>query len=142
MGKFGNSLNKMGIKQGYMNKLLGMKEKLSEAQMALANDRILMQGKGGEKAGDGVDRNSNGQKSELTNNNQFTQIKGAKGEGKGIVAVEEAESGTGVSRIKGKTNKKDFKNQTESFMNREDIPDDLKGGVKNYFNSIHNIDEK
>lgn len=142
MGKFGKSLGKMGLKQGFMDKLFNMREKLSEAQMALASGIVPGSGKGGQKAGDGVDRSSNGQKTELSDNGQFSQLKGTKGEGKSLMAVEEAASGTGVSRIQGKTNKKEFKNQTESFMNREDIPDDLKGGVKNYFNSIHNIEEK
>ena len=141
MGKLGKNLKNMGVKQSYMDKLMAMKDKLDEAQMSLASGKVLVPSNGLE-AGEGVDRSANGQKTEITDNGQFSQIKGEKGEGKSLVAVEAAESGTGRSKIQGKSNKKDFKTQTESFMNREDIPDDLKGGVKNYFNSIHNIEDK
>lgn len=145
LGKLGKSLGKMGTQQSYLDKLFNMKEKLSAAQMAVASESVMPGSSGlagGKNPGNGVDRNFNGQKEGLKDNNQYTQIKGQKGEGAGLVSVEEAASGTGVSRVQGKAAKVDFKAQAESFMNREDIPDDLKGGVKNYFNSIHNIDDK
>lgn len=138
LDKLGKSLKKMGVQKGYMDKLFNMKEKLNMAQMAVATESIMP---GGKKPGEGVDRNLTGQKDSLKDNSQFTQIKGQKGEGAGLVSIEDAASGTGVSRVQGKATKVEFKAQAESFMNREDIPDDLKGGVKNYFNSIHNIDD-
>ena len=38
---------------------------------------------------------------------------------------------------KATARKRDFVRQFESFVQREDVPEELKRGVKNYFTEIH-----
>jgi len=38
--------------------------------------------------------------------------------------------------------KREFKRQFESFVEREDVPEDLKTGVKNYFTKIHDNEKE
>ena len=65
------------------------------------------------------------------------QLKGQKGSGPSAVSVESAESGSGVSGVRSARRARDFQRQVESFVEREDVPEDLKSGVKTYFEHIH-----
>jgi hypothetical protein len=64
-------------------------------------------------------------------------LKGLKGEGPSLFRTEAADSGTGVSGQRTQAVQREFQKQFESFVERADIPDDLKSGVKNYFLQIH-----
>lgn len=68
-----------------------------------------------------------------------TELKGIKGTGPSAVMVSDASSGSGVSVRKGDAEKtrKAFQSQVESFVRREDVPENLKGGVKKYFEIVH-----
>ena len=78
-------------------------------------------------------------------NNQLTPeggnpdaITGQKGRGPSQTTVEEAASGTGVSgRQASGASPAQYSRQLESFVDRPDVPEEVKEGVKNYFQSLH-----
>jgi hypothetical protein len=51
-------------------------------------------------------------------------------------AVEDAQSGTGVSGRGVSVKNRDFARQVESFVQRDDVPEALKLGVRNYFENL------
>ena len=73
----------------------------------------------------------------LLDNGQTTQLKGTKGQGPSMTATESADSGSGVSTRRGKATQREFRRQAESFVQREDVPEQVKQGVKRYFEIIH-----
>ena len=52
-----------------------------------------------------------------------------------------ADDGDGTATRRSDAKQRDFKRQFESFVDREDIPEDLKNGVKEYFTNIHQVEE-
>ncbi len=65
-------------------------------------------------------------------------ITGQKGAGPSETIVEDAASGTGVSgRRTGPAPTADHARQLESFVERPDVPDAMKQGVKTYFETLH-----
>ncbi len=68
-------------------------------------------------------------------------LKGIKGEGPSLTKIESADDGTGVSGRTGEAKQREFQRQFESFVERADIPEDLRNGVKNYFTQIHEPSE-
>ncbi|MEM6853033.1 MAG: hypothetical protein AAF593_01360 [Planctomycetota bacterium] len=77
-------------------------------------------------------------------NDQFTPedgnpdaITGIKGSGPSQTTVEEASSGTGVSGRRATAAPAEYARQLESFVDRPDIPESLKTGVKTYFENLH-----
>ncbi len=92
---------------------------------------------GGHRAGWGTNANQREQTDPLLNNGQYTQLKGTHGQGPSAVTVEEAADGTGTATRKSPARNREFQRQVESFIQREDVPDAVKAGVKEYFRSIH-----
>jgi len=78
---------------------------------------------------------------ELPTNGNLEQLAGQKGSGPSLSKVEEAESGSGVSSNGRMKRAKDFSRQVESFTERDDVPEELKLGVKEYFKNIHTTEE-
>jgi hypothetical protein len=95
---------------------------------------------GGLKAGWGTNTARRNERDELVDNGQTTQLKGLKGSGPSLTTVEAADSGSGVSTRRSTSRELKFKHQFESFVQREDVPDDVKEGVKQYFQIIHEAD--
>jgi hypothetical protein len=77
------------------------------------------------------------ERDDLVDNGQTTQLKGTKGQGPSLTTVETAEDGSGVSTRRAVDRQRTFQRQFESFVAREDIPDEVKDGVKQYFQVIH-----
>lgn len=138
LDKLGKNLSKMGMKSDAKKKLLTMSKKAGQCQS-------FMQGlcespfanPGGLKPGDGTVESSRDKKDKLEDNKNTTQLKGLKGSGPSITKIEAADDGTGVSRLKAEAKERAFKKQFESFVQREDVPEDVKDGVKLYFESLH-----
>jgi hypothetical protein len=97
---------------------------------------------GGHKAGWGSNTARRNERDALVDNGQTTQLKGIKGSGPSITAVEAAESGSGVSNRGGAARQRAFKHQFESFVQREDVPETVRDGVKQYFQIIHEADSE
>jgi len=79
---------------------------------------------------------------ELGDNGKTTALQGIKGQGPSQTTVETADDGTGTSGRVGVAKKRNFERQFESFVSREDVPAQVKSGVKNYFESIHQTEEQ
>jgi len=93
---------------------------------------------GGKKPGVGSVESRRKEKDALTDNGQFDRLRGQKGKGQSLTTVEEAGSGTGVSGKRGKVIERSYQKQVDSFIERDDVPDAMKEGIKEYFKSIHN----
>ena len=138
LDKLSKNLSKMGMKSDAKKKLLSMSKKAGQCQG-------YMQGMtpspfatpGGLKPGDGTVESSRDKKDKLKDNGNTTQLKGQKGTGPSITKIEAADDGTGVSHLKAEAKERSFKKQFESFVQREDVPEDVKDGVKHYFESLH-----
>ena len=77
----------------------------------------------------------------LEDNGQTESLKGIKGHGPSQTTVETADEGTGTSSRGAVARKREFRRQFESYVSREDVPDEVRAGVKQYFESIHQIEE-
>jgi len=70
-------------------------------------------------------------------NGQTTQLRGIKGAGQSFTSIETADEGSGVAARRAADRQHTFQRQLESFVAREDVPDEVKDGVKHYFEVIH-----
>jgi hypothetical protein len=138
LDKLGKNLAKLGMKKDAQKKLLSMCKKAGQCQS-------FMQGlcespfarPGGLKPGTGTVENSRDEKDPLKDNGNTTQLKGQKGTGPSLTKIEAADDGSGVSHRKAEAKERAFKKQFESFVQREDVPEDVKDGVKQYFDALH-----
>ena len=133
----GEHLKKMASRRKARSKLRKLSKRFSQAQSSNPSKR-----RGGKKAGEGSEDSNRQQRDERVDNGQNTKLKGIKGKGPSLTQIQATDDGDGVSRIRAKATKREFKQQFESFVDREDIPDDLRTGVKNYFTNIHDIQDE
>ncbi|MFC7336366.1 hypothetical protein ACFQY0_04185 [Haloferula chungangensis] len=139
-GKF----RRMNAKQQAMGKLDQLRQGLAQAQGMMQGQQMLglAQGQGGREAGRGSSWSERQEKDDSQKNGAMTELKGQHGSGPSLSAVEEAESGTGVSGRRGTAKERDFARQVESFVQRDDIPEGLKLGVRNYFENVQSAASK
>ena len=125
----------MGGRRGARSKLKKLSKRIAQAQGMSRSKQP-----GGKKAGkdDGTRERSETDKRKDNGNN--TKLKGIKGSGPSITQLQAADDGDGTTRRKSSAKQRDFKRQFESFVEREDIPEDLKSGVKEYFTKIHQVE--
>jgi len=117
-----------------------LSKKCAQCQSGTMN--IESDRKGGKKAGEGSDDAIREQRDEQADNGQNTKLKGLKGKGPSLTQVQAADDGDGVATRGAEAKQREFERQFESFVDREDIPEDLKNGVKEYFTNIHRVDEE
>ncbi len=134
-------LRRLAAKQQATNRLGQLRKKLGSCSSYLCNSQSssLAQSlqKGGLKAGAGGGMTERARRDELSLSGETSQLKGTKGAGPSISTVEAAEDGSGVSTRKNAASERSFRRQVESFVEREDVPEDVKDGVKAYFETIH-----
>ena len=135
-GKLAMKLDRMGMKKKLSSKLAKLAKACSQCQSDCAG-LCESPDAGGKQAGWGASDSRREERDELVDNDQYTQLKGQKGSGPSIVTTEAAEDGSGVTTAKAGQASRSFQRQMESFVEREDIPDDVKSGVRNYFEMIH-----
>ncbi|MDC0935514.1 hypothetical protein OAS39_04445 [Pirellulales bacterium] len=143
LARLSKRLNKLAICRQCDKKLGKLCEKCSQCQGGLCQSLGACQspGAGGQPPGWGSNAARRDARDELVDNGQTTQLKGAKGAGPSLTTVEAAEDGSGVSTRRSVERTRQFRRQLESFVAREDIPEQLKEGVKRYFENIHQIDQ-
>jgi hypothetical protein len=134
-------LTRMGIKCDASKKLAALCKACSQCQGGLCQSQCASPNAGGKKAGWGSNIARRDVVEELLDNGQTTLLQGIKGEGPSQTTVETAEDGTGTSGRIAAGKKRSFQRQFEAFVSREDVPEQVRSGVKNYFQSINNIDE-
>lgn len=147
LDKLAKSLCKAGAKCESQAKLQALCQSLGQCQSYLNGQKFqslaqcLSAGKGGKKAGVGSVESRRDQTDPLVDNGNTTQLQGIKGQGPSVATVEAADDGDGVSVRRAEARAREFQNQLESFVQREDVPEDVKEGVKEYFRNIHRINE-
>ncbi|MCW1887634.1 hypothetical protein OKA04_23050 [Luteolibacter flavescens] len=147
MDKLGDRLGQLGARQKAKDKLGKLRAGMSEARQfaqgqsqTLGLGRSMAQGQqpGGKQAGRGSVESRRDGRDELKDNNNRAEIKGnPNGEGPSSNTVESAESGTGIAGRAGVAKQRDFRRQMESLVRRDDIPEELKLGVREYFERVH-----
>ena len=115
-------------------KLAAMRRSLSMSQSYLAG-RGQMPGKG---IGVGsVDSRREGETAR-PETMVAERLTGQKGSGPSETMVEDTDSGSGVSSRRGVAKvERTFAQQVEQFVERDDVPEEMKRGVREYFERIH-----
>ncbi len=141
--KLCNCLKKLSITRKADKKLCLLCQKCSQCQ-SQCNSACACNSPnaGGKKAGMGTNSARREERDRLVDNGQTTQLKGVKGNGPSLTTVEAADDGSGVSTRRGAAKEREFKRQFESFVEREDVPAEVRQGVKNYFQLIHQMEEQ
>ncbi|MEN0020134.1 MAG: hypothetical protein AAF747_04525 [Planctomycetota bacterium] len=137
--RMSDSLRRSSARRSAQSRLSRMASMLSRSQSAVAGQRQSPFA-GGQQAGQGSsDRQRDGQERE---DGQGTELAaGAKSSGPSQTSIEEADSGDGVSGLRGSATTADFARQFESFIERPDVPAEVKDGVKLYLENIHRSPE-
>lgn len=138
LGQFDERLGRLSAAKNLQKKLLAMSKKLGQCQGCLAGQcESPFAVPGGQRPGVGTVESRREEKDALVDNGQTTQLKGIKGQGPSLTRVETAEDGTGVSHRRAEVKQREFQRQFESFVSREDVPEDVKAAVRTYFTTIH-----
>jgi hypothetical protein len=144
LSKITSGMKKLGVCKKCDSKLAKLCSMCSQCQGGLCDAAALclnpMAKPGGKKAGTASSTNRRDERDELVDNGQTSQLKGIKGAGPSLTTVESADEGSGVSSRQATAREIQFKRQFESFVAREDVPEQVKRGVKHYFEVIHQIE--
>jgi hypothetical protein len=137
LGKLGKHMRGMHGKRMAKSKLDQLRQALGQAQaFTQGQSQMLGQGPGGREAGTGSSWSERKERDDSQKNGSLAQLQGQHGSGPSLSAVEESETGTGVSGRRGEAKQREFARQTESFVQRDDVPEALKLGVRNYFENL------
>jgi hypothetical protein len=146
--QFNKNLRRMNGKNLAKRRLAQLRGELNKAQrfangqaQALGLGQGRMAGGGGLKPGVGTDESKRKERDASPEVGNVASLEGQKGLGPSITAVEDADSGTGISNRSGETKTREFRRQMESFVRRDDVPEDVKMGVKEYFERVHEVSE-
>ena len=140
LASLSKSLNELDARKIFLRRLDEMRKNLGQCQRYMVSSQYMLASqKGIGKAPDGRMDNST---SERTDQAQATQVNPLLGAGPSQIAIEDAESGTGTARVGRAARKELFRTQVEALVRREDVPADLKDGVKSYFEIIHKDGQK
>ncbi len=137
LDELAKKLCRLGLKKQARKRLSKLCHACSQCQSALCNSPKP----GGKKAGMGSNTARRDETDELIDNDQYSRLRGTQGKGPSIVSVEAAEDGSGVSTRRHVARARNFRHQVESFVQREDVPQDVRAGVKEYFQNIHEADK-
>ncbi len=140
--KLGECLQRTASRSERQAQLLAMCQKLGQCQGYLCESKFaslgqcMGQGQGKGIGAGSVDSRREGE-SEPAASGQMSQVQGIKGDGPSETTVEAADDGDGVSTLRSPAREREFRQQMESFVRRDDVPDAVKDGVKEYFQRIH-----
>lgn len=141
MGKLMGRMKNLDARKKLRGKLGKMRENLGKSQGFVAGGgQSLQLGKGGLKPGQGTDQRRREGETEMPAQMAAERLKGQKGSGPSQSTVEDAESGTGISGRRSAVQERTFARQMESFVARDDVPEEMKQGVREYFERIHEVE--
>lgn len=150
INKLSQSLCKSAAQCNAAKKLASLSQCASKCQGYLGNKQCQSLGQclgqgskpGGKKAGSGSS-DSRRTESELSQDNgNRDQLQGQKGSGPSSTSIESAESGSGAASRQAANAERTWQRQVESFVQREDVPAEVKSGVKEYFKAIQQVGEE
>ncbi len=145
MDGLGKRVRKLGARQKAKSKLGALRSGLADARQfsqgrsqSLGLAQMQSKGQGGLAPGKGSDQSRRQERDEFKDNGNMTQLKGKQtGEGPSSTTTESAESGSGIAGRANVAKQREFKQQFESLVHRDDIPEALKLGVREYFEKVH-----
>lgn len=155
-GEMDENMDKLALRLGKLDARQKAKGKLDALRRGLGDARRFAQGKssslglaqsaspeaGGLAPGTGTDQTRRKERDEFKDNGNLAEIKGRQtGEGPSSSTTESAESGGGIAGRANVAREREFKQQLESLVHRDDIPESLKLGVREYFETVHETDE-
>ena len=140
LSKLCKKLDKLSMCRKAEKKLSRLCKKCSQCQGGLCSSVCNSPNAGGLKAGWGSNAAQRDERDEIVDNGQTTRLKGTKGAGPSLTTVESADDGSGVSTRRSVAKTRNFQRQFESFVAREDVPEQVRDGVKHYFEIIHQFD--
>lgn len=156
--KLSDKMGKLGDRMGLLGARAKAKDKLGKLRAGMGEARQFAQGQsqmlglaqsmsqspeaGGLKPGQGSVESRRKERDELKDNGNLAQLKGNPNqEGPSTNSVESAESGTGIAGRAAVDKQREFRRQMESLVRRDDIPEELKLGVREYFERVHETGE-
>lgn len=137
------SLCQSAAKKESQKKLLALGQCLSECQSCLGDKECQSPfAKPGAKGigSDSIANRRDDTDPALNSGNQ-QQLSGIKASGPSDTSTEDATEGTGSATRTAKAQETVWRRQMESFIQREDIPNEVKEGVKEYFKGIQQVTE-
>jgi hypothetical protein len=146
LDKLAQMMQQQAAMSEFAKKLAAMRQAAAAAQSSMLG---LQQGKGpgmksigegGGKQGEGAGTAAMGnmdRKDKSPDSGRFTKITGRKNSGPGASKTIDAKSGRGEMRRGVNGSDRAFKYQLEEFFVRDDVPADMKKGVKKYFSELH-----
>ena len=147
MDELGKRLGKLGAREKAKGKLKSLRQGLADARrfsqgkaQALGLAQSQQQGNqpDGKRAGVGSIESRRNERDELKDNGNRVEVKGQDNpEGPSTNSVETAESGSGIAGRASVAKERQFKQQYESLVRRDDIPESLKLGIREYFETVH-----
>lgn len=138
LGKNSKGMKQLGARKEAKSALDQMRKKLQQGQGKCAGNGNKPGS--GLQAGEGVDRSRRNPRESTPTTGALEHLSGQLGEGESQKRIEDAASGAGVASDPGSEKAMDgYTQQVEAFVQREDIPEEMKHGVKTYFKQIHNL---
>ena len=145
MDELGKRLGKLGARQKARGKLDALRRGLGEARQfaqgrssSLGLAQSASSQAGGREPGKGSDSTRRQERDEFKDNGNMAELKGRQNaDGSSSASVESAESGSGIAGRANVAKEREFKQQLESLVHRDDIPEGLKLGVREYFEKVH-----
>jgi len=140
LDKLADRLKRMNARKKMKNHLGKLRRGLGKAQsFAMGRSQKLNLGK---SPGTGTDERRRDQRDEFRDNGNTDRLTGRKGIGPALTTIEDATDGTGVSGRQGDEKvERSFQRQFESFVRRDDVSEEMKIGVREYFERIHQVED-
>ena len=137
LNKLCNTLNQLSQCRSASQSLSKLSQCLSQCQGCL-NGQCNKPGSkpGGKKAGNGTVESRRDGSDPLPFTTETMEIQGQKGQGPSDKTIEAADSGDRSGSRRAGARERTYQKQAESFVHREDVPAEVKEGVKNYFKTI------
>lgn len=149
--ELGKRMGRLGARQKAKNKLDALRRGLGAArqfgqgktsQLGLAQSMSQSNQPGGLKPGTGSDSSRREQRDEFKDNGNMAELRGQQNNnGSSQKSVETADSGTGIAGKANVAKERQFRQQLESLVHRDDIPESLKLGVREYFETVHETEQ-
>lgn len=139
------SMCQSSAKRDMIKKLLSLSQCTSKCQGFMCDkecqslSQCMGTKPGGKKAGSGSVESRRAESDATQDNGNRDQLTGQKGSGPSNTSIESADSGTGRATRTATLQEKAFQRQVESFIQREDVPAEVKEGVKEYFKGIQQV---
>jgi len=137
------SMCQSSAKRDMMKKLLSLGQCTSKCQGFMCDKECQSLSQcikpGGKKAGSATVESRRSESDATQDNGNRDQLTGQKGSGPSNTSIESADSGSGRATRTATVQEKVFQRQVESFIQREDVPAEVKEGVKEYFKGIQQV---